>query len=151
MEAFDVKCTLLFDLIGNYKKMVLSTALNNKVTSRMMSVVISNQQFYFQTDKISRKYEQLQKNHNASLCIDNIQIEGICTEIGHPLDNQCFSNLYKEYYKASYDKYSSLSNERLFEMKPVFIQKWIYIDGEPYVEIYDFIKKSYEKKPYIGE
>jgi len=145
---FNVQCDLLFEQIGECNKMVLSTSLHDKVTSRMMSVIITNKLFYFQTDKNSRKYEQLQRNHNASLCMDNIQIEGICIEIGHPLDNKVFSELYKEHFKGSYDRYSSLQNERLFELKPLHIQKWIYGDSEPYVETYDFDKNLYEKLPY---
>ncbi len=151
MEGFDIQCSILFEQLGNNMKMVLSTSFNDKVTSRMMSVVILDKLFYFQTDQNSRKYEQLQRNHNAALCIENVQIEGICKEMGHPLDNQVFSDLYKEYYKASYDKYSALLNERLFEFKPIYIQKWIYLNKEPYVESYDFEKRIYEKSPYIGE
>ena len=151
MEIFDVQCAILFEQLGKCNAMVLSTSLNDKVTSRMMSVLIMDKLFYFQTDKNFRKYEQLQRNHRASLCIENIQIEGICKDIGHPLNNQAFSDSYKEYYKVSYDRYSSLLNERLFELKPVYIQKWIYEDNKIYLEIFNFNKKVYEKKLYIGE
>lgn len=34
------------------KKMVLSTSLNDVVTSRMMSIVVLNKKIYFQTDKL---------------------------------------------------------------------------------------------------
>lgn len=36
---------------GNYKNMVLSTTCENKVHSRMMSIVLIENKFYFQTDK----------------------------------------------------------------------------------------------------
>ncbi len=151
METFNRERSALFEQLGEYKKMVLSTSLHDRVTSRMMSVVITDHRFYFQTDKNFRKYEQMIRNCNASLCTENVQIEGTCTEIGHPSCNQPFCNLYKEYYKGSYDRYTFLENERLFVLQPTYIQKWIYIDEIPYIEIYDFERQRYEKKVYISE
>lgn len=145
MERFDVKCTEFFGQLGEHGIMVLSTSLNDKVTSRMMSIVIIHNKFYFQTDKSFRKYNQLQGNPNAALCINNVQIEGVCIEIGHPLDNKGFCDLYKQYYRSSYENYTVLTNERLFVMEPVYVQKWIYIDDKPYVETYDFDKGIYQK------
>ncbi|WFA08941.1 pyridoxamine 5'-phosphate oxidase family protein [Tissierella sp. Yu-01] len=110
----------------------------------------ANDIFYFQTDKKSRKYEQLKNNVNIALCIDNIQIEGVCKELGHPLDNPEFCELFLNYFKGSYDAYSFLHDERVFEVKPVLIQKWIYENAKPFIEVYDFEKKVYRKKPYIG-
>lgn len=37
-----------------------------------------------------RKYKQLKGNSNVSLCIDNIQSEGDCEEMGIPLENIAF-------------------------------------------------------------
>ena len=51
------------------KTMVLSSSENNKVTSRMMSIVCINGLFYFQTDKTFRKYHQLISNPQVALCI----------------------------------------------------------------------------------
>lgn len=59
---------------GKGKLMVLSSSKNDKVTSRMMSVVQSDGLFYFQTDKTFRKYYQLVNNPQVALCVDNIQI-----------------------------------------------------------------------------
>lgn len=42
--------------LGESRKMVLSTSLDNLVTSRMMSVVIMDGRLYFQTDRTLRKY-----------------------------------------------------------------------------------------------
>ena len=69
---------------GKGKKMVLSTSLQDHVTSRMMSVVQREGIFYFQTDSEMRKYKQLSGNPRVALCIENIQIEGLCREIGRP-------------------------------------------------------------------
>lgn len=135
---------------GNSKKMVLSTSLNNIVTSRMMSIVAIQGRLFFQTDCTFRKYEQLKGNSNVSLCIDNIQIEGKCEELGHPLDNEEFCNIYKTYFMDSYNNYSALKNERLFMVTPVFIEKWLYIEGVPYIEQYDIENGKYMREKYCG-
>lgn len=139
---------ILMKQLGKYKTMVLSTALNDKVTSRMMSFVIADGLFYFQTDRNFRKYEQIHKNPKVSLCIDNIQIEGICTELGHPTDHVLFCELYQECFQGSYANYSSLLDERLFVIKPSYIQRWLYENTIPFIEIFDLDKKLYEKKQY---
>ena len=69
MKEFIEQCALLFHDLGESKKMVLSTSLENKVTSRTMSVIIVNEKFYFQTDKAFRKYEQIRGNPNVSYAL----------------------------------------------------------------------------------
>ncbi|MDR1540522.1 MAG: pyridoxamine 5'-phosphate oxidase family protein [Clostridiales bacterium] len=151
MLRFQEQVMLLFRDFGASQKMVLSTSLNDKVTSRTMSVVIKDNEFYFQTDIMFRKYNQIQNNHNVSLCIDNVQIEGACIEIGSPKDNSAFCELFKREFPGSFERYTQLKNERLFEVKPRYIQKWMYENGEAFVEKYDFEKKSYNTEQYIRE
>lgn len=136
--------------LGHSRKMVLSTSLNDMVTSRMMSIVVINRKLYFQTDRTFRKYKQLKENPRVSLCGDNIQIEGYCKEVGHPLENIAFSGIYKKYFLSSYTRYSSLKNECLFEVTPTFAEKWLYIEGGPYIEIFDMENKLYELRQYVG-
>lgn len=130
--------------------MVLSTSENNRVSSRMMSVVQIDGIFYFQTDITMNKYHQIIANKNVALCIDNIQIEGICEEIGHPLKNDAFCDVFKECFKGSYDAYSSLKNERLFSVKPLHIECWIYKGAVPYIETFDMNSKQYSFNRYSG-
>lgn len=141
----------LYEELGTSKKMVLSTSLDNIVTSRMMSIVILNERFYFQTDKTFRKYRQLKENGNVSLCIDNIEIEGYCEEAGIPLKNAEFANAYKRSFPGSYERYTSLKNERLFVISPVFIERWLYIHEVPYIETFDIRNERYRLVQYQGE
>ncbi|MBQ8297055.1 MAG: pyridoxamine 5'-phosphate oxidase family protein [Ruminococcus sp.] len=150
MNIFQNRFENFLSDFGKGRKMVLSTSDNNTVSSRMMSVVQINGIFYFQTDVTFRKYRQLSNNPNAALCIDNIQIEGICKEIGHPLQNTSFCNCFKECFKGSYDAYTSLKNERLFAVKPIYIERWIYENGVPHIETFDINAQSYNIKQYIG-
>ena len=135
---------------GKGKIMVLSSSKNDKVTSRMMSVIQIDGVFYFQTDKSFRKYNQLVNNPQVALCIDNIQIEGICKEIGKPIDNTSFCEIYSECFRTSYDMYSSLENERLFKINPTYIERWVYKDGNPFIEIYNFECKEHRLIRYEG-
>ena len=151
LQKFAEQKDLLFQHLGESQKMVLSTSLNDKVTSRTMSIIIVDDKFYFQTDIMFRKYSQIQNNPNVSLCIGNIQVEGHCKEIGHPNVNPVFCQLYEKNFPGSYKRYTLLKNERAFEVKPLYIQKWIYESDIPFVEKYDFCKMTYSKDQYVGE
>ena len=136
----------IFQQIGDHAKIVLATSHQDKVTARKMSILIMNGIFYFQTDKTFRKYQDIQDNENVALCLDNIQIEGICKEIGHPLDHQDFCKYFQKYFLSSFQSYSHLENERLFMVEPTFIQRWNYIEGKPIIEqIYIHQKECIEK------
>lgn len=150
MDNFFDKYEVFLSDFGKGRKMVLSTSENNIVSSRMMSVVQINGIFYFQTDVTFKKYRQLSNNRNAALCIDNIQIEGLCDEIGPPLENALFCDRFQECFKGSYDAYTSLKNERLFALKPTFIERWIYKEGVPYIETFDISEQAYKISKYIG-
>lgn len=143
MNDFENQFSVFLNEYGKGRQMVLSTSLHDKVTSRMMSVILKDGDFYFQTDKTFRKYNQLIKNENVALCIDNIQIEGVCKELGHPLENSFFCSIYKECFQDSYEKYSSLTNETLFVVTPLYIERWIYKDAIPFVETFDVAKREY--------
>lgn len=149
--SFYEKVDALFGQLGYHHKMVLSTSADGKVTSRMMSILILNHAFYFQTDQSMRKFHQLQKNPNAALCFDNVQIEGTCALIGRPCDDKDFSTQYQQAYSHSYSLYSGLENERLLRLTPTFIKRWIYIDGKPFEECFDFSVQTYCLKAYRSE
>lgn len=151
MENFEKVYSSFLAEFGKGKIMVLSSSENDKVTSRMMSLIQIDGHFYFQTDKKFRKYNQIINNPQVALCIDNIQIEGICEEIGRPFESVTFCNLYKECFSTSYDMYSGLNNERLFRVKPMFIQRWIYKDNIPFIEIFNLELKKHELIQYNGE
>lgn len=150
MDAFSDKYAAFLADFGRGRKMVLSTACDNAVSSRMMSVVQLDGVFYFQTDVTFRKYRQLVGNPNVALCIDNIQIEGVSEELGRPTDDAQFCELFRECFRGSYDAYTALKNERLFAVRPTYIERWIYDGGIPYIECFDIAAERYEISRYIG-
>lgn len=148
MNSFEENYKKLFDDFGENKNMVLSTCSDDVVSSRMMSVIVIDGCFYFQTDKNFRKCSQIFKNPNVALCADNISVEGKCSEVGTPFENKEFIRLFEQHYNWSFNKYSALINERLFKVEPVYVQKWIYEDSQPYIESFDLKNKIYSKKLY---
>lgn len=148
-ELFEDACQKFWQEFGKAKKMVLSTSLDDAVTSRMMSVIHRNGKLYFQTDCTFRKYHQLKNNPRAALCIDNIQIEGVCNEIGNPVEHAEFCNAYRECFADSFYRYTLLKDERLFVVEPTFIERWIYREGVPYMQILDIKNRKYIMKQYI--
>ena len=58
-SALNYEVVNFYKELGESKKMVLSTSLNDVVTSRMMSIVVLNKKIYFQTDRTFRKYKQI--------------------------------------------------------------------------------------------
>lgn len=150
MSFFSEKYSDLMDQFGTSKKMVLSTAEKNIVSSRMMSVIQINGKLYFQTDKTFRKYRQIAQNPSVALCIDNIQIEGRCREIGRPLENNEFLQKFQRCFPDSYKRYSLLEKEVLFEVTPTYIERWVYIDSVPFIEIYDISNEEYRLDEYKG-
>ena len=147
---FTEKCNQLFSALGDNKIMCLATSQSDYVTARSMSVIIYNDKFYFQTDTKFIKYKQICSNPHVALCINNIQIEGLCKEMGSPLllQNSFFADLYRQHFGGSFEKYSALRSEVLFEVDPVKISIWNYDDKKPYQEFFDFSEKSYKKEYY---
>lgn len=147
-NQFELKLNQIYKQIGNHAKIVLATCYNNKVSARKMSFIIEDKYFYFQTDSTFRKYQDIKQNNYVALCIDNIQIEGLCEEIGHPLENIEFIRKFKKYFNSSFEAYSSLDFERLFIIKPIFIQRWSYVEDKPIIERLYIDKIEYVKKEY---
>ncbi len=148
MSDFEEKFAHFIKEFGVSQRMVLSTSYHDNVSSRMMSIVLIDNKFYFQTDKNFRKYEQLTRNPNVSLCIDNITIEGRCKEVGKPSDNAMFTDIFRKEYSSAYERYTNKEDEVLFEVRPIYIQRWIYEEGVSFIETFDIPSMEYEMREY---
>lgn len=151
-ESFSVACEELFAKIGKGTHMVLATCMDNKPTARNVCVVVHQGKLYCQTDKTMRKFNHLTQNPSVALCVDNIQLEGECRPIGHPLlrQNQFFIELYKECFPKSYVAYSALKDEVVLEIELQKALLWNYRDGKPVYEKINFAKEEYTRRPYIA-
>lgn len=116
-----------------------------------MSFVIYENKFYCQTDKRFLKVEQILDNLKVSICIDNIQIEGVAQIIGKPLEHNMFVTLFKKYFKNSYENYSFLENEILLEINSIFVTVWNYKESVPTRAFYRLASKEYAEEIYVGK
>ncbi len=148
--TFAKKVERLFETLGDHRFMVLATSKNDHVTARTMSFVICDKKFYFQTELTLTKAGQLAANPKVAVCYSNYQIEGTCREVGHPCDtqNKFFADLFQRHFAGSYQAYSQLDNERVYEVTPLKITVWDYDEGKPYRDYFDFEKKSYWREFY---
>jgi len=153
MSEFKQNINKFYNKFGMAKKMVLATCKDNYVTARMMSCVLIDGALYFQTDKKFLKYKQITANPLVALCIDNMQIEGIANELGHPLnsENSFFADEFKKHYEGSFNAYSSLPDEVLIKIIPRKITLWEYRDGNPYRVYFNVSKQEYSVEPYTGQ
>lgn len=76
MSLFNDKYNAFLAEFGQGRKMVLSTSENNKVSSRMMSVIQVNGKFYFQTDVTMKKYHQLKFNKMSLYVLIIFKLKG---------------------------------------------------------------------------
>ncbi len=147
---FDEKTTALFQSLGGHLVMVLATCADTRVTARSMSILVKDQSFYFQTDRTFLKYRQISGNNRVALCANQVQVEGICRELGHPMaeENSWFAKRFQAAFPRSYERYTPMAQETLFVVEPRLVRTWIYEDGEPFRETYDFTAGYYAKEKY---
>lgn len=147
-DELSARLPALWKQLGAGNVMTLSTCSGERVTSRSVSVVIINEKFYFQTDERYLKYQQILKNANVALCSDKFSIEGICRDIGKPCEEKYsfFEEQFKKKFFPAFKMYSKIETERLLEITPTLIYSWSYKLTKPYMEFYDFLKKSYRKE-----
>lgn len=148
MQGFQQSVQKVWKSIGVHSTMTLATSLNNRVSARPMSVILYDGKFYFQTDKSYLKYKQLSENPKAALCVGNYSIEGECSFIGKPLDenNSFFIKPYKKHFYLAYKTYSHLDSEVLIEFVPSLIYSWNYELTKPYMEYWDCKNEIYRKE-----
>ena len=75
--------------IRKYPRLYLATSEGDFVTVRLMGFVSEGLTIWFQTDKETRKYEQIAARPNVAIAGgDELQIEGVASLKGHPLDEE---------------------------------------------------------------
>ncbi|MBQ8968028.1 pyridoxamine 5'-phosphate oxidase family protein [Ruminococcus sp.] len=136
----------LWKEIGTHGVMVLSTCDDSLVTSRSMSVVVTDGKFYCQTNRNYLKCRQIEKNPNVSLCFGHFSIEGKCRILGRPYDVPLFMEALDSAYPDAVRRWSALPEECVLEISPGAIRAWIYENDIPYIESWDIFNKTYKKE-----
>ncbi len=136
----------LWNDIGENTVAVLSTCFGGRVTSRKMSMVIINGNFYCQTNKDYLKCRQISENPNVSLCFGTYTIEGVCTIKGKPFSDSTFIAAMEKAYPDAVKRWSYLPAERILEIRPALVRSWIYEDDIPYIETWNLENDTYGKE-----
>lgn len=152
MTVYHTLLEALYQRLGSSKQMVLATSRKDRTTARMMSCVILDGSFYFQTDRSFLKYEQMMDNPCVALCCENIQIEGRATELGHPLrsGNEFFAKAYQGSYPGSFTLYSGIATEVVFKVEPTLITLYEYENQEPVRKIFCCKEEKYYENSPLG-
>jgi hypothetical protein len=147
MDAYQDQHAKVYQKLGKAKQMVLATSFEGRTTARTMSCVVLDGCFYFQTDKTFLKYGQMKGNPSVALCFDNMQIEGLSVDLGHPLAerNAAFAVAYQHAYPGSYAAYSGIETEVLFRVEPLRITCYEYENHEPVMKIISCKEESYHE------
>lgn len=142
----------LYAALGSAKKMVLATSSQNRTTARTMSCIVLGGKIVFQTDRDFLKIKQILENPRVALCVDNIQIEGVATVIGHPFEemNHSFLDRFKTAYEGSYRMYSHLPSEIVVEVDIAHATRWKYEAGKPFRLFIDYIQQNATKEYYAS-
>ncbi|MGL4772679.1 MAG: GyrI-like domain-containing protein [Clostridium sp.] len=149
---FNEEVEKFFSKLGESKTMVLSTTNGHRVSSRNMSMIINNGKFYFQTDIKFEKFRDISNNKSVALCVDNIQIEGNISKVMklYNEDAKAFKEKFKEMHSNSYEAYSRLIDNRVFEIVPTLIKLYCY-EGKNVVRKYiDFERGIAYKVNYLS-
>lgn len=110
--------------IQSRREMVLATCDKTRVTARTVFCINEGLNVYFVTSKAYLKFKQIQKNNHVALCFDNVQMEGIATFMGHPLDgeNERIMELAKGH--SGFMHFTKYKNSILIQITITNVEMW---------------------------
>jgi len=121
--------------LASEKTLLLATAADDRVTTRLMSYVNNGLTVYFQTGNDSLKARHMIRNPRVALHVGGYDMEGEATLSGHPLaaENSWFAERYKEKYPQYAEIWSADPDEIVVKVKIGLVRHWRYIDGKPFI------------------
>lgn len=124
------------------KTMILATCSENRVTIRPMSHINDGLSVYFQAGADSVKMQQIRENPNVAMCVGTCELEGVATELGHPLaeNNAFFAQGLKAKHPDAFERWSSLEDEVVVKVVVKRARQWRYIEDEPFLAEAEFDK-----------
>lgn len=150
----------VIDEIEKHRKIYLATSVGDHVTVRRVGVISDGLKMWFVTDHESRKYKQIEINPNVAVALgDNLQIEGIATLKGHPMDveNSDYIQAFKLQFSEMYERVSrpgrnlQRKGSRVIEVYPTRVSlgvaklEW---DLEPDFKPYTLILNTAREKAF---
>jgi len=133
-----------FKMMEDVTEMVLSTSLENRVTSRVVSTACYGQKVIFLSWGHHTKCEQIRINPMVALCHNNIQIEGIASIKGDVLEpeNANYAQLYQAKQAKYYDIFSQFKGMQIIEIQIQCITCFGFEGNKFYVDRIDLVNKT---------
>ncbi len=127
-ERFSAECALCISRSSYWS---LATAAGDHVTVRTVNTVNVGMKIYFSTDTRLTKFAQISANPKVALCRENVQIEGLARDLGHPLTpkNKYFCDLFRRQHPTFFDLYAAVPTQTVVEINPTLITVWHH-DGD---------------------
>jgi general stress protein 26 len=127
--------------------MVLSTSLDNKVTSRMVTCACEGRTVVFLSWKHHTKCLQIAKNQHVALCYENLQIQGLADIMGSPFseNNKVYADLLKEKISGIYKRFSRYKGMVIVKIEITRIhswEDWHQQEGSYVIDIVDLEKRT---------
>jgi hypothetical protein len=129
--------------LADVKEMVLSTSSDNRVTSRVVSTSCHGRKILFLSWGHHTKCAQIRANNKVALCHDRIQIEGIASIKGDPLDikNEVYAVLYKKQQPLYFEKFTKFKGMEIVEVEIKHITCWVKEESKYFLDHIDFEKE----------
>lgn len=135
------------NLLEGAQEIVLSTCLNDHITSRLVDCACYETSIYFLTWSHHTKCNQIQENPKVAFCYRNLQIKGVAKILGNPLlkNNQEHSERYKAKQQETFRRFTKYDGMFLVKADIHAIHSWEgWHDDEKgfFMDIVDLINKK---------
>lgn len=152
---------MIIEEIKKHQLMILATSEGDLVTARQMRCIPKGLTIYCNTNHYSRKYKHMLANPNVALAAGGLQIEGVASLIGKPLDEEnaefikVFQETQPEAYQMNLEK-GNLHNPvtKLFKIVPrriaLYTPRPSASEPGAYSVILNPVKKEAYKVPWLS-
>jgi hypothetical protein len=131
---------------------IIATSKDDNVTARRMRLLSDGLTLYGWTNRHTRKANQIMANPKVSVVVEYIQIDGVSSVKGHPMDEPEFLELIRKKLPHRYENlvkgWSAASDRVVIEVIPKRIALFKYADPAAGIERGLYVLKVDERKAY---
>jgi general stress protein 26 len=141
------------NLLEGAQQIVLSTCLNNHITSRVVDCAVYQTSIYFITWGHHTKCTQIRGNPNVAFCFQNLQTEGIAKILGNPFleDYREHSERFQAKQQETFRRFAKYDDMVLVKADIHSIHSWEGWDNERKGYFLDIVDLINEKAFRIGD
>jgi general stress protein 26 len=139
------------NLFAQFEKglnVVLSTSLNDFVTSRTVTLIPFKESLYLTSIRRlgAIKIEQIENNPNVAICFNTTQITGTATIIGlvSAEHNAEITTLYKEKLPESFERFAVVPSAVFIKIDVSTCKSWKIVNNHVESKAIDFVNQTIE-------